>query len=95
MAEVVNTMDMTILDDYTENERVIVEDMLGSGVFRKFIELQVEKAKDAITELNPSLYKDMEEFYQIAKDRRLLWRFWNDLHQYTEDCATRAAANRN
>lgn len=91
MAQILSLVDTAVIDPKMLEEVRVLHTWLGSSIFYGFIERQRNSAATELARLNPTGYKDPNEFYQIAKDRQLALRFWTDLLALCEDFAKKLA----
>lgn len=91
MAELANCIALDFEHDVSEGELAELNSIVGSTIFRNFIERQIKSAENQIKQLNPHK-KGMtaEIYYNLAKDLRLLVRFWADFSAFAEGCHTQA-----
>jgi hypothetical protein len=61
----------------------LTKTVLGSEPFVKFCQAQVDECQRAQMTIPMNL--DPQEYFLLANDFRLLWRFWNDLLQYAKE----------
>lgn len=58
-----------------------LKQFLGSYIFIEFCKLNRDVSALQAAELDPS----QENFAQLSKDMRLVWRFWTDLLRFAEE----------
>jgi hypothetical protein len=83
--EITQLLDRDVIGKlYDGAAREYLAAMIASPVFRNFCEEQLASAQKRANELQVGHYS-AEEYYQLSKDFRLLWRFWNDFVVYATD----------
>lgn len=86
MSEIVNLVSYGAADELSPPEQSLLRDMMRSGFFHNFVKGQARGAEQSAQRLDPNA-KGMtpESFFQLAKDLRLVSRFWLDLLAFAED----------
>jgi hypothetical protein len=77
-------VDRDTLNNMGPGEREWMETFLGSHVFQQFCKGNVDAVQTNLAELNPGAFTP-EDFVNLSKDMRLLWRFWTDLLRLAEE----------
>ncbi len=85
-------VDWTVLDDMPPEFKQEIEAYLSSELFGLFSSRQCARIKEDIANLNPENYDKPEDFYKIAKDMRLILRFWSDLGELAKENSRARAA---
>jgi hypothetical protein len=65
--------------------RNVLTQFLGSFVFLKFCEANLKAVEEDIRNLAPTARMTPDEYFQLSKDMRLVWRFWTDLQRFSEE----------
>lgn len=86
MSEIVNLVSHGVVDELNPPEQALLHDTMRSGFFIKFATGQAKAADNSAQRLDPNA-KGMtpESYFQLAKDLRLVSRFWLDLLAFAED----------
>jgi len=85
-----------ILEQFQGPEQENLNVIWGSNYIRTFAQMQASKASQELARLDPEQFTGADaanKYYQHAKDLRLLYRFWNDLLSFSEDCASKVVAS--
>lgn len=65
-------------------DKEYIQAMFGSVLFEQFCLKQMELSRKAQDSLPMGRYSP-EQFYQLTRDFRLLWRVWNDLLEFSRE----------
>lgn len=74
-----------IFDTLEPHEAMILRAKFADPLLKKFLASQVEAAKREFVGLDPAKAKSPEDYFQSAKDARLVLQFWTDFLHFAED----------
>lgn len=77
-------VDRDVLEKLPEEYREFIKSLMGSFIFIDFCKLQLAKVEENLRNINPMTHS-VEDYTNLSKDMRLLWRFWTDLLHYAEE----------
>lgn len=92
--EISNLISYASVDELSAPEQQLLRDMMRSGFFLNFAKGQARDAEKASQQLDPNLAgMNPDKYFQLAKDLRLVSRFWLDLLAFAEDWKPTTAEN--
>jgi hypothetical protein len=62
-----------------------LQQFMGCSIFIDFCKLNVAKCDKDLADLRPRPEWTNEQYIQLSRDMRLVWRFWTDLLQFAEE----------
>lgn len=92
--QVIMLINREVMEGFNPAFKEMLADFMGSFMFIDFCKVQQAKAKEAMDSLQPHPDWTNEEYVQLSKDMRLVWRFWTDLLRYAEENQANNRANK-
>lgn len=80
-------VDRDVLEKLPEQYKDFIKPLMGSFIFLDFCKMQLESVEEKTRQINPMNYS-IEDYTNLSKDMRLLWRFWTDLLNYASEFKT-------
>lgn len=84
-------MSVAAFDTLTRQERDFLCARFSDPLMMRFIDEQEKAARNQLTALDPDEFDESsDDFRQRVRNARLIWRFWNDFREFTQQFAQRA-----
>lgn len=87
----INFISVAAFDSLAKQERDFLCARFSDPLFMRFLDAQEEAARHQLTSFSPDEQISDAEFRRLAREYRLVWRFWSDFRDFTQQFAARSA----